>query len=307
MKQTTFTLLFFAVITLVSCRKDNNNLSLKEYDDEQIKTYMTTNGISDFTPDASGMYYKIISPGTGKALEYSDSVSIVYKVSSLDGKYNSTDTIANHFQDFVGRIANTGFPLGFGIKGVQLAVHDLLKYRGGSMRLLVPSRLGYGVSGAGSGSSSVSAGRIAGNQCLDLYIHVINNQVEYDKASIRKYIASNNLTSTMLEDPAGYWYQIRTPGTGTVPITNNSTITITYTAKLQNGTTVDQYNAPGGTVFEIPSLFKGVREGLKKYATAGALITFIIPSSQAYGKVPTGAIPPNSNIVFEVQVISTAP
>ncbi|MES2808037.1 MAG: FKBP-type peptidyl-prolyl cis-trans isomerase [Bacteroidota bacterium] len=307
MKQTTFTFLFFAVVALVSCRKDKNDLTLTEYDDDQIKTYVSANGITGLTRDTSGMYYKIINPGSGTPLEYSDNVGIVYTVRSVDGKYTATDTIINHFHDFVGRIDNTGYPLGFGITGVQRAVHDLLKYKGASMRLLVPSRLGYGVSGAGTGSSEVSAGRIAGNQSLDLYIHVINNQVAYDKQTIRNFITANNLGASVVEDADGYWYNMRTPGTGTVAITNNTTITATYTARLLNGTIVDQYNIQGGTTFEIPSLIEGVREGLKKHATAGALITFIIPSTKAYGKVVNGAIPANSNIRFEVQVISVNP
>jgi FKBP-type peptidyl-prolyl cis-trans isomerase FkpA len=307
MKQTTFTFLFFAVLILASCKKDSNELTLKEYDDEQIKTYMSTNGISGLTRDTSGMYYKIINPGSGPAIEYSDNVSIVYTVRSVDGKYTSTDTITNHVQDFVGRIANSGFPLGFGTIGVQRAVHDLLKYRGASMQVIIPSRLGYGVSGAGTGSTSVTAGRIAGNQSLDLYIHIIKDQTAYDKTTIKNFIATNNLTSEVIEDPDGYWYNMRTPGTGTVPITENSTITVTYTVRLLNNNIVDQYNIPGGTILEIPSLIDGVREGLKKHATAGTLMTFIIPSAKAYGKTASGAIPANSNLRFEVQVISTGP
>jgi FKBP-type peptidyl-prolyl cis-trans isomerase FkpA len=307
MKQTTFTLLFFALIALISCKKDKYDFTINEYDDDQITAYMNSNGISGLTRDTSGMYYKILTPGTGSPVQYSDNIAIVYSVRSLDGKYESTDTIANHFQDFVGHIASTGYPLGFGTKGVQQAVHDLLQKRGGSMRLMVPSRLAYGVSGIGSGSSSVTTGRIAGNQCLDLYIHILDNQPAYDKASINRFIANYNLTSVMLEDPDGYWYNIRTPGTGTVAITNNSTITVTYTVRLLNGTVVDSYNLAGGTQLEIPDLIQGVQLGLKKYATAGSLITFLIPSAKAYGTTGPAGIPPNSVIQFEVQVISVNP
>ncbi|MFD2145139.1 hypothetical protein [Mucilaginibacter antarcticus] len=211
MKQTTFTFLFFTVIALASCRKDKNELTLNEYDDEQIQTYMTVNGVSGLTRDTSGMFYKTISPGIGAPIEYSDNVAIVYTVQSIDGKYASTDTVANHYQGFAGQIANTGFPLGFGVIGVQRAVHDLLKRKGGSIRVIIPSRLDYGVAGAGSGSSSVSAGRIAGNQSLDLYIHVVDNQAQHDKIAIQKFIANSNLGSSVFEDPDGYFYNIRTP------------------------------------------------------------------------------------------------
>jgi FKBP-type peptidyl-prolyl cis-trans isomerase FkpA len=307
MRQTTFTLLFFALMTLISCKKDKYDVTINQYDDDQIKAYMTTNNISGLTRDTSGMYYKIITPGAGSAIQYSDNISVVYSVRSLDGKYESIDTIANHFQDFAGHIASSGYPLGFGTKGVQQAIHDLLNKKGGSMRLIIPSRLAYGVSGIGSGSSSVTTGRIAGNQCLDLYIHIIDNQAAYDKASIKSFIANNNLSTTLLEDPDGYYYNIRTPGTGTVAITNNSSIAVTYTVRLLNGTVVDEYNAAGGNVLEIPDLIEGVQQGLKKYATAGSLITFVIPSAKAYGPTGPTGIPPNSVIRFEVQVLSVAP
>lgn len=307
MKQTTFTLLFFCAIALLSCRKDNNQPGIREYDDDQIKNYISANGISGMSRDTSGMYYKIIQTGSGTPIQYTDNISIVYSVRSVDGKFIAEDTVVNHLQSYVGHIASTGYPIGFGITGVQQAIRDILKYRGGSMRLLVPSRLAYGVAGAGSGSSSVAT-RIAGNQSLDIYIHVISDQAAYDKATITKFIAANNLGANVFEDPDGYWYNLRTPGTGTVPINDNSTVTMTYTVRLLNDNIVDQYNPSAPTqAFEIPELIKGVQLGLKKHATAGALLTFVIPSAKAYGKEVAGSVPANSVLRFEVQVLATSP
>lgn len=308
MKQTTFTFLLFATIALVSCRKDNYGPTIKDYDEEQIKSYISTNGISGMTRDTSGMYYNIISAGTGPAIDYSDNISVVFSVRSVDGKYISVDTISNHFQQFAGHITSITNPLGIGVSGVQLAIHNLLNHRGGSMRLIVPSRLAYGVGGAGSGSSELTSGRIAGNQCLDYYIHIIDDQTAYDNASIKRYLTNNNLTSVMQYDPAGFWYQISIPGTGTVAITENSTITMTYTASIFNGTVVDEYNPSSpNQPFDVPDLIQGVQIALKKYATAGALIRIIMPSSLAYGKTGSGLVPPNSCFRFDVQVVSVSP
>jgi hypothetical protein len=47
-------------------------------------------------------------------------------------------------------------------------VYNLLKHKGASMRLLVPSRLAYGKTGYGSGSVTNVNSRIAGNQSLRL-------------------------------------------------------------------------------------------------------------------------------------------
>lgn len=308
MKQTTFTFLLFATIALVSCRKDNYGPTIKEYDEDQIKSYISTNGITGMTRDTSGMYYSISNPGTGAVIDYSDNISVVFSVRSVDGKYISVDTITNHFQQFAGHITSIVNPLGIGVQGVQLAIHNILNHRGGAMRLIVPSRLAYGTSGAGSGSSELTSGRIAGNQCLDYYIHVIDDQAAYDNASIKRYLANNNLTSVMQYDPAGFWYQIDVPGTGTVAITENSTIQMTYTASLFNGNVVDQYNdASNLQPFDVPDLIQGVQIALKKYATAGTLIRIIMPSSLAYGKTGSGSVPPNSCFRFDAQVRSISP
>ncbi len=111
----------------------------------------------------------------------------------------------------------------------------------------------------------------------------------------------------MQYDPAGFWYQIDVPGTGTVPITENSTISMTYTASIFNGTVVDSYNETIQTPFDIPDLIQGVQTALKKYATAGTLIRIIMPSSLAYGKSGSGAVPANSCFRFDVQVTSVSP
>ncbi|MES2426492.1 MAG: FKBP-type peptidyl-prolyl cis-trans isomerase [Bacteroidota bacterium] len=308
MKQTTFTLLLFAVIALVSCRKDKYDPTINQYDDDQIKAYITANGITGMTRDTSGIYYKIINPGKKDSIiNYSSHISMVFGVSSLDGKYLSTDTIANHYDGFAGHLVGTTYPLGLNASGLQTAIHDILKLKGGIMRVIIPSHLAYGVDGAGSGSSSVTSGRIGGNQSLDYYIHIIDDQWAYDQASIKKYVTQNNLTSVMLPDPAGFWYQIRQPGTGNVPITTNTTFDATYTIRLLNSTIIDQYNNAGGVSFEIPNIIKGAQLGLQKYATAGSLLTLVIPSHLAYGDIASSIMPANSVVTYEVQVISVAP
>jgi FKBP-type peptidyl-prolyl cis-trans isomerase len=204
---------------------------------------------------------------------------------------------------YVGQITQTGLPA-----GLQLMVKNVLK-KGGSMRLLIPSRLAYGVKGAGSGSSSTVNSKIAGNQCLDYYIHAINDQKAYDDDIMVKYIAANNLTGYQ-KTPLGLYYKINKAGTGTVPITDNTTVNINYVGLLLNGTTFDSYTTADnatGTTFDIPDMIVGVREGTKSYCTTGSNVSFIIPSRLAYGKKGASTIPANSCIRFDMVVISTTP
>jgi FKBP-type peptidyl-prolyl cis-trans isomerase FkpA len=306
MKQTTFTLLLFAIVALGACRKDQNQPTINEYDEDQIKSYISANGITGMQRDTSGIYYNITNPGTGAAIQYSDNISVVFSVTSVDGKYISTDTLTNHLQEFAGHISQIAGP-GIGVQGVQLAIHNILNHRGAVARIIVPSRLAYGVSGAGSGSSQLTAGRIAGNQSLDYYIHVIDNQNAYDQASMIRYVANNSVTPAWQKDPAGFWYSISIPGTGTVPINDVSQIQMTYTATRLDGVVFDQYNSSVIPNTDIPQLVKGVQLALEKYATAGTLISIVIPSSLAYGnKSGSTAVPPNSCLRFDLLVHSVS-
>jgi FKBP-type peptidyl-prolyl cis-trans isomerase len=292
MKQTIFTLLLLSTIGLISCRKAQVDIDIKQYDQEQIQSYISANGITGMQRDLSGgdttgIYYKTILPGNGVGYEYTDSISFVYTIKTFDGLYSSLDTITNQYSMYVGQLKSQGLPA-----GLQLMVKNVLK-KGGSMRLLIPSRLAYGVKGAGSGSTVNS--KIAGNQCLDYYIHAINDQKAYDEDIMLKYIATNNLTGYQ-KAPLGLYYKINKAGTGTVPITDNTTVNINYVGFLLNG-----------TIFDIPDMIEGVREGAKAYCTAGSSVSFLIPSRLAYGRNGTKGIPANSCIRFDMVVISTIP
>lgn len=303
MKHTIFTFLLLSIIGLTSCRKTEIEKDIKQYDQEQIENYIATNGLTgmqrDVTGgDTTGIYYKIILPGNGVEYKYTDSISFVYTLKSFDGLYNSLDTIANHYSSYVGHINKNNLPL-----GLQLIVKNVLK-KGGSMRILIPSRLAYGVKGTGSGN--IANSKIAGNQCLDYYIHAITNQKAYDDELLLKYIAANNLTGYQ-KTASGLYYKINTPGTGTVPITDNTVMYVNYAGYLLNGNIFDSYSASGGTSFEVPAVISGVREAAINYCTVGTNISLLIPSGLAYAAAGTDEIPPNNCIRFEMAIASTKP
>jgi FKBP-type peptidyl-prolyl cis-trans isomerase FkpA len=303
MKQIIYTLLLLTVIGLVSCKKNQYQPTIDQYDDAQIQAYISKNGITGMIKDTSGMYYKIISPGTGAPLQYTDSIGFVYTAQTPDGAYVSTDTIANHYEGYMGEIqAFGGHPL-----GLQEAIHNILNHRGASMRLIVPSHLAFGVAGRSTGSSTVAGNRINGNQCLDYYVNIMNDQNAYDQMVIKNYIAANGLSNSMKYDPAGYWYSISAPGIGTSPITNNTTITATYTLRELNNVKITDFNQPTGTTINIPDLIPGMQLGLEKYASTGSLMMFLLPSSLGTGKQADGLAPPNSCLRYEIQILDVSP
>jgi FKBP-type peptidyl-prolyl cis-trans isomerase FkpA len=305
MKLKLFTLLLLAAIGFVSCRKTGTEPDIKQYDQQQIQSYIAANGITGMQNDAAlgdttGIYYKIINQGTGPVVDYPDAISFVYTLRSFDGKFVAADTVLNHYYGYLGHVSPNGLMLG---------IHNFLKNKGGKMRIVIPSHLAYGVSGVGSGSKTITTGRIAGNQCLDYTVELINNQSVYDDLVINSYLAANSLTGyTKTAD--GLYYKITTPGTGTDPITYNSTISCTYTGTLLNGTIFDSNTVAPGATFNIPDLTAGAMEGIQ-HATVGTTISMLIPSALAYGTAgasgSAATVPANACLRFEFTVLTVSP
>lgn len=332
MRQKVFTLLLLSVTSLLSCRKSPVEPNFKQNDQIQIDNYISVHGLTGMKRDKSGgdttgMYYQIINPGDSvyngipiPRLDFPDKIAFVFSLRTFDGKYVQSDTIANHVDDFLGHLTTAhSLPL-----GLQLGIYNILKHRGGSMRLLIPSHLAYGVSGYGSGSTQVSNTRIAGNQCLDYYVHVIgniptDNQRTYDEMVIRNYMQANGLSgytkvssirdtiNNITDTTNHYWYKILTPGTGTNPITDNSTITYNDTGQLFNGTIFDNENTTSVVPAPVFGFVSGVKQALEKYATVGTKISILIPSALGYGEVPYGSVPPNSCLRFTFTISAVTP
>lgn len=306
MKQKLFTLLLFSTVIFSSCNKDKVYPNIKEYDDQQIQNYISTNGLSSMVRDTtdgdtSGLYYQIIDKGQvdSPRIQYSDRVAMVYTIRSFDGKYTATDTIINHYYGFLGQFEASNLP-----KGLQGAIYNLLKYKGGSMRLLIPSRMAYGVNGYGSGSSS-SGNRIAGNQCLDYWVRIVSDQKAYDDLSINKYsnaygIGITGYTKINSGTSAGLYYKISGLDTGDV-VTKTSTVGVTYSLYNMNNTKLDE--ATSSTEFVVEELVSGVQEGLIK-AHNGQTISLLVPSGLAYGMAGSTSIPSFSPLRWDFSVNS---
>jgi FKBP-type peptidyl-prolyl cis-trans isomerase FkpA len=332
MKQTIFTLLLLSTIGFMSCRKSNVEQTITQYDQNQITNYIKNNNITGMQKDTvggdtSGIYYKILSPGTGTPLQYTDIISFVFTIKSLDGLYTSNDTIVNHFFGYVGHITNGAIPA-----GVEIAVLNDLQYSGGSIRALIPSVLAFGKNGYGTGSINNPGTHIAGNQGLDVYVHVIAKQTDvvygtnifgyqysfnaaqalYDEEVIANYAATTGITYTKTQSvslPGVYYYlAIRVPGTGTDTINQNSTITTTYEGRLLDGTIFDQsHNDIADTVsYAVPNLPLGVQDALS-HVTTGATISLLMPSALGYGAAPQGDIAVNSCLRYEYEIRRVSP
>ncbi len=114
----------------------------------------------------------------------------------------------------------------------------------------------------------------------------------------RAQIDSMKVTSS------GLRYEVLKEGTGDHP-TATSTVTVHYTGKLPDGTIFDSSMARNEpATFPLNQVIPGWTEGLQ-LMNKGAQYRFYIPSEMAYGAqgIP-GTIPPNTPLIFEVELIS---
>lgn len=320
MKQTLTTLLIFFTVGLmsvgfISCRKDNQNVDIKTYDTQQIEAYIQGHNLTGYTKgylngDTTGIYYKIIKQGSGPALDYPDKIFFVYSANSLDGKFLQADTVINHIYNFLGHIS-PAYTLPQIPYGVQLAIKNILKYRGTQAHVIIPSRLAFGSTGVGTGST-----RLPGNESLDYYINLVDPaaQPAYDDLAIKNYMTAHGL-SGFTKTASGLYYKVTQAGTGTTTVTPNSTIGLQFTGRLLDTLIFDQYNGADATINTVRDyslIPAGWQEGFK-YVTPGAKLTLLMPTSLGFGALPSSAygfsggtvsVPPNSALYYEFNIIS---
>ncbi len=100
---------------------------------------------------------------------------------------------------------------------------------------------------------------------------------------------------------SGLKYEILTAGTGASPTADDS-VTVHYEGTLMDGTKFDSSYDRGETItFPLNRVIKGWTEGVQ-LMKEGAKYKFTIPSELAYGAQGGGSIPPNSDLIFIVEL-----
>ncbi|MBE7177134.1 MAG: FKBP-type peptidyl-prolyl cis-trans isomerase [Mucilaginibacter polytrichastri] len=125
-----------------SCKKDKNDnqtgVSVEEQariDDQLLQTYFTDKGLSPAKDETTGLYYQIVTPGTGKTPTANSVVEVRYVGTFLDGTVFDRTTNSN-FSAALNSL----------IKAWQIGIPKIKE--GGRINLYVPSGLGYGPNGA---------------------------------------------------------------------------------------------------------------------------------------------------------------
>jgi FKBP-type peptidyl-prolyl cis-trans isomerase len=103
---------------------------------------------------------------------------------------------------------------------------------------------------------------------------------------------------------SGLKYQVLKKGTGTVSPKPTDTVKVHYHGTLLNGTVFDSSVERGEPIsFPLNRVIPGWTEGLQ-LMKVGDKFKFEIPPNLAYGPdSPSPKIPPNSTLVFEVELL----
>jgi len=111
-------------------------------------------------------------------------------------------------------------------------------------------------------------------------------------------------TGEMITTASGLKYQVLKHGDGTVSPKATDTVKVHYEGKLLDGTVFDSSIARGQPIsFPLNAVIPGWTEGLQ-LMKVGDKFKFEIPANLAYGaNSPSPAIPPNSTLVFEVELL----
>jgi FKBP-type peptidyl-prolyl cis-trans isomerase len=110
---------------------------------------------------------------------------------------------------------------------------------------------------------------------------------------------STNLTTTA----SGLQYAVLKHGTGTVSPKATDTVKVHYVGTLLDGTVFDSSIARGQPIsFALNQVIPGWTEGLQ-LMKVGDKFKFVIPPNLAYGPHSPPPIPPNSTLVFEVELL----
>jgi len=120
----------------------------KDKEIKQIQDYLSKNSITNIQKTNEGVFYQILTPGTGPKVDSGKTVSIKYTGYTFDGKpfdsnVDSTKQIQAHPMSV--------FEFKAGVSGaIEGMVKTITQFKKGDKgKMYIPSMLGYGAQGAG--------------------------------------------------------------------------------------------------------------------------------------------------------------
>jgi FKBP-type peptidyl-prolyl cis-trans isomerase FkpA len=123
----------------------------------------------------------------------------------------------------------------------------------------------------------------------------------------KTFLAANGKKPGVVTTASGLQYQVITQGTGPKPKLEDR-VSVNYAGSLLDGTEFDSsYKRNEPAQFVLKQVVPGWTEGLQ-LMPVGSKYKLWVPAKLGYGEAgtPGGPIPPNSTLVFEVELLQIA-
>ncbi len=135
----------------------------------------------------------------------------------------------------------------------------------------------------------------------------MEEQKKENKSKGEKFLAENANKPGIVKTASGLQYKISQEGSGESPKATDE-VSVKYTGKLIDGTVFDSTDQRGGqpTKFRVNGVIQGWTEALEKMKK-GARWELYIPSEIAYKERGNRGIPPNSTLIFDVELVDIHP
>ena len=128
-------------------------------------------------------------------------------------------------------------------------------------------------------------------------------QAEKTLEAGRAFLVENAKKEGVKTLPSGLQYKVLVEGSGASP-QETDTVTINYRGILVDGSEFDSsYTRGHPETVDVNALIPGWREALPMMKV-GSKWQLFVPTELAYGKENIGRIPPNSALIFEIELLS---
>ncbi len=144
----------------------------------------------------------------------------------------------------------------------------------------------------------VEAGKGSGDDKAELAL-----LAAYNNKAGEAFLAANKTKEGVVSLPSGLQYKVLKAGNGRTP-TEADTVECNYRGTLIDGREFDSsYKRNQLATFPVKGVIKGWTEALQ-LMRVGSKWQLFIPPALGYGQAGAGPIPPNSTLIFEVELVS---
>jgi len=244
----------------------------------------------------SGLKYNEVKVGTGAEAKNGDLVEIHFKgwiIKDSSDLFSDWSVDSTKKADLIADSYAMNQPMKFGlgtesfIKGSEEGIVGMKA--GGQRAIVIPSNLAYGPQGMGP---------VPPNSSIRVLVELVSTK---EAITAKMWEIDSTLFKTTA---SGLKYAIIKEGEGEL-VKKEKQATVHYSGFLLDGTKFDssvERDEPFTFVAGVGQVIPGWDEGVQ-LMKKGSKAKFIVPSNLAYGDRDLGKIPPNSTLIFDVEVL----